>query len=150
MEAEGMWVVKETRGIERVSDSELGLAFRGEALGTRATGGKPGSNTADAFAKLARIASTDDGLLNKAFGEALVAAGIIDSYELEADLGDGLRRKTDLLCVKAENSIRLEFMWRSKTGRAAIANYVLTKLFNYGRAIGFLTGTGEAEEIDEE
>jgi DNA (cytosine-5)-methyltransferase 1 len=29
-------------------------------------------------------------------------------------------------------------MWRSKTGRADIANYVLAKLGNYGRAIGLL------------
>lgn len=31
-------------------------------------------------------------------------------------------------------------MWRARTSRAEIANYVLTKLYNYGRAIGFLNG----------
>jgi hypothetical protein len=30
-------------------------------------------------------------------------------------------------------------MWRKSTGRAEIANYVLTKLYNYGRAIGLLS-----------
>jgi len=29
-------------------------------------------------------------------------------------------------------------MWRTDTTRSEIANYVLTKLFNYGHAIGFL------------
>jgi hypothetical protein len=29
-------------------------------------------------------------------------------------------------------------MWRKQTGRAEIANYTLTKLNNYGKAIGLL------------
>jgi hypothetical protein len=34
--------------------------------------------------------------------------------------------------------VRLEVMWRKQTSRAEIANYTLTKLNNYARAIGLL------------
>jgi hypothetical protein len=40
--------------------------------------------------------------------------------------------------MQAGEPIRLEVMWRGSTGRAAIANYALGKLGNYGRAIGLL------------
>jgi hypothetical protein len=45
----------------------------------------------------------------------------------------------DLYCLKSGEPIRIEVMWRTKAGRAEIANYVLTKLGNYGKAIGVLT-----------
>jgi DNA (cytosine-5)-methyltransferase 1 len=62
----------------------------------------------------------------------------VDSYETEHDLGTELRFASDLYMLRAGEPIRVEVMWRSNTGRAAIANYVLTKLWNYGRAIGYL------------
>jgi DNA (cytosine-5)-methyltransferase 1 len=139
MEQAGMRVTREHQGVERLIESELGFAFKQQALGTRTTGGKPGSNTSDAFSKLARIASRNDIAVNRAFGAALVAAGLVDDFAPEADLGSGLKRKTDLLCHATASTVRLELMWRRSTGRAEIANYFLTKLFNYGRAIGFLT-----------
>ena len=48
-------------------------------------------------------------------------------------------RRTDIMCTCATGIIRLEVMWRAKTSRAEIANYTLTKLKNYGTAVGFLT-----------
>jgi hypothetical protein len=46
---------------------------------------------------------------------------------------------SDLYCLKAGEPIRLEIMWRSTATRAAIANYVLGKLGNYGKAIGLIS-----------
>jgi hypothetical protein len=50
-----------------------------------------------------------------------------------------IRTSTDIICHDSKDIVRLELMWRSKTGRAEIANYTLTKLYNYGRAIDFLS-----------
>lgn len=122
----------------RIEASELGLALLGSGQGTRTRGPKAGPNTIDAFEKLAEIASNDDQALNEALGRALVDSGRITSFLTEQDFGDGLTRRTDILATTASGPIRLEVMWRKKAGRADIANYTLTKLFNYGRAIGFL------------
>lgn len=121
----------------RLAQSELALAFQGEKLGTRSRG-KTGSNTLAAFEKLSSIASTNDIMLNKAVADSLVAGRLIGSYELEKDFGTGLTRTTDIYIKNGTEIVRLEMMWRKKTGRAEISNYTLTKIFNYGRAIGLL------------
>jgi hypothetical protein len=84
------------------------------------------------------LAKTNDVALNRALGAALVDCGLVEDYELELDLGEGLTRRSDLVCNLHLDPVRLELMWRTDAGRAEIANYVLTKLNNYGRAIGFL------------
>jgi hypothetical protein len=58
--------------------------------------------------------------------------------EIEKSLGTELDYKSDIYCTQFGAPLRLEMMWRSKTSRAEIANYVLGKLKNYGRAIGML------------
>lgn len=121
----------------KLLDTDLSRAFNGSKTGTR-TRGKIGSNTTDAFQKLTSIAKDNDVILNRALGNALVAVNLIDSFELEKDLGKGLTRRTDIVCKKDSLTIRLEMMWRAKTGRADVANYTLTKLYNYGRAIELL------------
>jgi hypothetical protein len=68
----------------------------------------------------------------------MVAARLIDSFQIEQDFGAGLKRRTDILAKSKNGQIRLEVMWRKTTSRAEIANYTLTKVANYGRAIGFL------------
>jgi energy-coupling factor transporter ATP-binding protein EcfA2 len=134
-----MSISKTGDGVRRLSDSELARAFTRTPMGPRTRGPKPGSNTEEAFRKLASIAETNDGLLNAAIGRALVAAGLVSSFATERDLGTGLTRRTDLVCQSDTlGAVRVEVMWRQETGRAEIANYTLTKLFNYGRAIGFL------------
>jgi DNA (cytosine-5)-methyltransferase 1 len=75
-------------------------------------------------------------LLNKAIGEALIAAGLVSSFETEKPLGTVLRFDSDLYILRNGEPIRIEVMWRTTTGRAEIANYVLTKLGNYAKAIG--------------
>lgn len=125
----------------RLAETDLARAFSQKPMGTRTRGPKPGSNTEEAFRKLADIASASDPLLNGAIGRALQGGGYITSFATEKDLGTGLSRRTDVACQAADlGVVRLEIMWRQKAGRAEIANYVLTKLFNYGRAIGFLDG----------
>jgi hypothetical protein len=47
--------------------------------------------------------------------------------------------RSDLYVLRGDERIRLESMWRSKAGRADIANYVLTKLGLYSKAIGLLS-----------
>lgn len=123
---------------ERLSKTDLGRVLEAGAQGTRARGSKPGPNTREAFEKLVTIAQTNDILLNQALGEALVSTGYIDRYKTEIDFGGGLSRRTDLVCYAGDETIRMELMWRGNSGPSSIANYSLTKLYNYGRAIGFL------------
>jgi len=110
----------------------------GKSLGTRRRGIKPGGNTKTAFEGLARIARNDDGLLNRAIGESLVTSGLVESFETEKPLGTALRYDSDLYVVRSGQPVRIEVMWRTTTGRAEIANYVLTKLGNYAKAIGLI------------
>jgi energy-coupling factor transporter ATP-binding protein EcfA2 len=142
MTAKGLSTNKQLDAIERLGRSDIARAFSAAPMGTRARGPKPGSNTEVAFRKLAEIATKADQPLNAAIGSALLAAGYISQFETERDLGGGLTRYSDLVCTSsALNKIRLEVMWRTKTNRAEIANYTLGKLYNYGRAIGFLEQT---------
>ena len=127
--------------INRLKETDIGRAFRGEPMGTKSVGAKVGSNTEEAFKKLTQIASQNDVMVNEAVGKALQASGLIISFKTEQDLGTGLTRYSDLKCETATGVVRVELMWRAKTSRAEIANYALVKLYNYGQAIGFL---GEA------
>ena len=79
--------------------------------------------------------------MNKSFGKALFDNNYIDDYQVEVNLGEGLTRRTDLLCKKDNEEIRLEFMWRTKTSKAEISNYTLNKLYNYGKALGYINAT---------
>ncbi len=123
---------------ERLMTSELGVLLAADELGTRKPGSRPGGGTQSAFASLTAIARNNDGKINRAIGEALLAAGLIESYEAEKDVGGALTFASDLCLMRAKEPIRLEIMWRSKTSRAEIANYVLGKLHNYGKTIGYL------------
>lgn len=143
MTANGLSTARQNDAQSRLESTDLAKALKGETMGTRTRGPKPGTNTVDAFKKLAEIASKNDVALNRSLGKVLTAAQLITKYELEKDLGTGLKRKTDLFCETTEfGVVRLELMWRSKSGRAGIANYTLGKLYNYGRAIGFLDDAG--------
>lgn len=140
MTVRGLSTAATKDAIDRLRDSDVARAFAGAPMGTRARGPKAGSNTIDAFQKLADIASSNDELLNAALGRALEAGAFIESFSTERDFGKGLTRYTDILAkASGLGVVRLEVMWRKSTGRAEIANYVLTKLYNYGRAIGLLS-----------
>jgi hypothetical protein len=138
MRAENMSTQRDQKAAERLRASDLGLVLSGQSLGTRKRGSKPGGGTQQAFAGLARIARTNDGACNRAVGRALLSLGLVEEFETEKDLGTDLRFASDLACVRAGEPIRIEIMWRNTTSRAEIANYVLTKLGNYSRAIGLL------------
>lgn len=122
----------------RLGSTELGRLLAANALGTRRRGSRPGGGTQTAFTSLAGIARTNDGSINRAIGEGLKLAQLIDDYETEKALGTDLKFASDLCVSRAGEPIRVEVMWRSATSRAEIANYALVKLRNYGRAIGFL------------
>jgi hypothetical protein len=138
MKQANMSVSRDKEADDRLLASELGIIMSGQSLGTRKRGKKPGSSTQAAFASLANIARTNDSLLNDAIGRALRTNGLIDSYETERELGTAYAVRSDLYVERAGEAIRLEAMWRSRAGRADIANYVLTKLGLYSRAIGLL------------
>lgn len=138
MQSLGMSTQRDTSAGERLTSSELGLILSGRSLGTRKRGSKPGDNTQAAFRNLAEIARTNDGACNRAIGEALVDLGLVESMEPERPLGTEQTFYSDLYVLKAGEPVRIELMWRTKAGRADIANYVLIKLGNYGRAIGLL------------
>ena len=138
MRAKGMSTASDRQADERLNASELGLIMSGTALGTRRRGSKAGANTKAAFGGLADIARTNDVVLNRAIGRALVANGFVSAFETEKDLGTEYVVKSDLQVVRADQPIRLEAMWRTRAGRADIANYVLTKLNLYGKAIGLM------------
>jgi|GEM_PF-1123897 len=123
-------------GIDRLLNSELAKMINSD-FKSKGKKGKTGPNSIAAFEKLTEIASTNDKILNKTFGTALKEAGLIEDFETEVNFGTGLTRRTDLVCKTESGEIRMEFMWRKNTSQAAIANYTLTKLFNYGKAIGF-------------
>jgi len=140
MKAARMSTAPDKSAIRRLAASELGLILSGKPLGTKKRGKKPGSSTVALFGNLAKIASTNDALVNDAIGRGLQEAGLIEDYELERDLGTELTYYTDIfVTTKVGERIRLEVMWRAETGRAGISNYVLGKLGNYGKAIGLLT-----------
>jgi len=134
----GFAVSGATSGKDRLLDSDLASALRGEPVGPLTRGPKPKAERLAPFDALMAVAKTDDIALNKALGQALVDCGLIERFEQEIDLGGGLTRKSDLVCNPHLDPVRLEVMWRTDTTRSEIANYVLTKLFNYGHAIGFL------------
>lgn len=138
MAAAGMSTVPDSDVVDRFSQTNLAGSFTDKPIRARKTGGKIGSNTVASFEKLSAIAATNDSLLNKAVAECLKATGVCVSYKLEQNFGEGMTRRTDILAETSSGPIRLEMMWRKKTGRAEIANYVLGKLYNYGRAIGYL------------
>jgi hypothetical protein len=123
----------------RLRNSEIGRILADNSLGTRKRGSKPGGGTQAAFASLASIARSNDGAINRAIGEGLKAIGLIEDFTTERDLGTDLKFTSDLYLLRAGEPIRIEVMWRSTTSRAEIANYVLLKLGNYGRAIGYLS-----------
>lgn len=122
----------------RLKDSELYRTFQGQTSGVLPRGAKVGPSSIASFEKLATIASVNDRIINECIGKALVDLNVIDSFTVEVNFGNGLTRRTDILCVKDGENIRLEIMWRKKTSRAEIANYTLTKVNNYARAIGFI------------
>ncbi|MDC3957612.1 hypothetical protein [Polyangium jinanense] len=128
-------------GLDRLRESQLGLAFQGQPVTIRSVGRKPGKERKDEFQKLSQYASKDDGALNRTMGEALEAAGLIKAYKPEDGLGVTQNRNSDVLCATADGSVRLEFMWRVETSVGDIARYVLEKLYQYGKAIGYLNGT---------
>ncbi|GGH36489.1 hypothetical protein [Microbacterium album] len=140
MVARGMDTKSDAKAIERITTGQLGLLMRGQALGTRKRGPKEGSNTKAAMKNLVDIARSHDSLPNRAFGEALRAAGIIDEFVVEKPLvGNGTKRRADLYVERGGIGFHLEFMWRDAVGRADIANYVVGKLANYGKVTGYLT-----------
>lgn len=140
MEAQGMSTDLDKKAADRIKESTLGKMLSGGALGTGKRGPKAGSNTNAAFEKLAKIASLDDGSLNRAIGRALVDTGIIAGFETEKPFGSKDRMYySDLYVERNEGDpIRLEFMWRKDTQKAAISNYVLKKLESYGKAVGLI------------
>ncbi|MEP0870836.1 hypothetical protein NDA01_13590 [Trichocoleus desertorum AS-A10] len=139
MKENSMALSADPKVLQRLNDSEVAKALKAQGRGIGRRGKPIGSNTVAAFDKLASIAREQDGLLNKAVGEALQKNGLIHSFETEVDFtGHGLNFKSDLVCQTETGPIRLEMMWRKTTSRAEISNYVLTKLYNYGRAIGLL------------
>lgn len=139
MKAAGMSVTPEKDVKERLEVTNLLASFRDQPIGARKVGGKVGPNSVAAFEKLTNIASTNDVQLNRAIADCLQDLGVITGYELEKDFGTGMTRRTDIVATTATSTIRLEMMWRKKTSRAEIANYVLGKLYNYGKAIGYLS-----------
>jgi hypothetical protein len=133
--AQNMSANRDQKTLGRVESSELGLMLADKSLGQRKRGAKPKNNTVTAFHGLATIASKNDELLNAAIGDALVAAKLINSYDTENILDGPVKFRSDLLMNADAGDIRLEVMWRKNTSRAEISNYVLTKLWNYARAI---------------
>ena len=139
MKAAGMSATPEKDAKERLDETNLLASFKNKPIGARKVGGKVGPNSVAAFEKLTNIASTNDVQLNRAIADCLKDLGVITDYEVEKDFGTGMTRRTDIVATTANSTVRLEMMWRKKTGRAEIANYVLSKLYNYGKAIGYLS-----------
>lgn len=138
MKERGLAVKEESDIKERLANTELVRMLNNDTK-LKGRKGSVGSKSKEAFEKVLSISETNDTILNRTFGEALVQNGYVDEYEVEQDFGEGLTRRTDVSCIVKKESIRLEFMWRRKTSKAEISNYVLTKLFNYSKALGLIS-----------
>lgn len=139
MKEVGLSTKGDKSGKDKLQKTDLFKILDNKPMGVGTRGSKSGNNSISTFEKIALIASTNDILLNEALAVGLQDLGIITEYKLEQDFGTGLTRRTDIICYLNDNStIRLEIMWRRKTGQADIANYVLQKIFNYGKAIGII------------
>ena len=137
MKAENLSTAIDREAASKLSNTELVRMINSDTK-LKGRKGVVGSKSKEAFGKLLSIAESNDSLLNKTFGEAFKANQYIEMYDIEQDFGTGLTRRTDLLCVKSGENLRLEFMWRRKTSKAEISNYVLTKLYNYSKALGLI------------
>ncbi|WP_271219464.1 hypothetical protein [Streptosporangium carneum] len=144
MSARGMSISSDKTAKDRIAGSELGSIMAGNTLGTRKRGSKPRGNTLSAFSNIANIARLNDGALNRAIGSALVDAELALSYTTEKSIGTAPKFFSDLYLTRDTGPLRVEIMWRETTSRAEIANYVLTKLGNYARAIGLLGSAPES------
>jgi DNA (cytosine-5)-methyltransferase 1 len=129
---------KDPKARQRLLESDLAKAFKSLPRGPGRRGYKSGPNSKKAFEKLLDIAQKKDRVVNQAIGKALEACRLIPSFKTEVELRGGLNLRSDLLCETDSVPVRLEIMWRKEASRAQIAIYVLQKLQNYGRAIGFL------------
>lgn len=140
MQERQMEIKENNKTKKSIEASDLARAFRSRYLQpNRHKGSGVGSNTKVAFTKLMSIAQTKDEMVNRAIGESLKNCRIIQDFKIEYPFKGTLDLKTDLFCISENNeNIRLEIMWRTRASRAEIANYVLTKLRNYGKAIGYL------------
>ncbi|OZG27690.1 hypothetical protein BH683_017620 [Williamsia sp. 1138] len=137
MTEKGMSTSKDSKAIDRIGDSTLGILLQGSTLGTGRRGAKAKGNTLSAFSNLTAIASDNDTLINIAIATALKQTGIITDFEPEKLFGKDRKYYSDLIVtLPTGESIRLEFMWRNSTGSADISNYVLKKLEIYGKSIG--------------
>lgn len=127
---------------ERLMKSELAKAFQLRPRGLGQRGYKSQESNKRAFEKLLEIAKNNDHLVNKTIGAALLDCKLVHYFQIEDSFNGKIEVKSDLLC-RSENfpePVRLEIMWRGEKGAscAQIANYVLKKLHNYGKAIGLL------------
>lgn len=139
MRAKGMSTKADPDAASRLLNSELGIVLAGRSPGTRKRGPKLGSSTNVAFANLAQIARSNDGAINRAIGSGLVATGLAQSFRSEAEVESAeLKYISDLYIEHVAGPIRVEIMWRTRVGRADIANYSLLKLGAYAQVIGLL------------
>jgi DNA (cytosine-5)-methyltransferase 1 len=133
----GMQTRKDPKPSERLLKSDLAHAFNAVPRGLSRTS-RPSQNSREPFEKLSAIAQKNDELLNRAIGKALQNCGLISAFETEVELRGRITVISDLLCTTDSGLVRLELMWSKWAYRAAIADYVLKKLQNYGQAIGLL------------
>ena len=114
MKKHALMTTKGKKGLGNFRRSDLAKAILGDPIGMGKQGAPVGPNSISAFEKISSIASNNDRLLNKTIAKALVKAELIEEYELESDFGNGLTRRTDILCETDEIPLRLELMWRKK------------------------------------
>ncbi len=129
---------KPDEAISRLQQCELGSIFQLGKQKTLVRGKKLGDKSITSFEKVASVAQQDDASVNRAIGNALLAAGLIDSFDIEVPLPGAYAVRSDMSVTGKFGKARIEMMWRTKTGRADIANYTLKKLEVYGKAIGFI------------
>lgn len=137
MRQAGIQMRKDSTASARLLNSELAQAFQALPRGLSRPV-RPSRESREAFEKLSEIAQKNDELLNQAIGKALQANSLVSYYKTEVELHGRITVRSDLLCTTDSGLVRLELMWKKWANRSEIANYVLNKLQNYGRAIGLL------------
>ncbi len=127
----------QTDALDRLSQTELGALLQSGRVSSVARGRAPSAGSASAFIKLAQIASRNDVALNRTLAAALMEANLVASAATEQEFGAAFKVRSDILAHSGAGSLRLELMWRKSTSRGDIARYVLNKISNYGKAMGF-------------
>lgn len=147
-EALGIPRVGSARAVRDLERSDVGKVLKGEAMSRFEARGTPASESLAAFQLLAEagLGAGKDKRLNAIMGNAfgdLLTKNNIDFVSVESEKGLSFAPLIPDTKIEFESHILcIEYAWRSgeflQSKRSTVANYILTKLQNYARELGWV------------